>query len=88
MSLIFRAAYYLLEAISYLLLARIILSWIPQVRQSKFYGFIHQVTEPLLIPVRNLISKTKAANWPIDVSVIIIFILISIIQMLIARFAF
>ncbi|MCK5757850.1 MAG: YggT family protein [Clostridiales bacterium] len=88
MSLVFRATYYLLEAISYLLLARIILSWIPQVKQSKFYGFIHQVTEPLLVPVRKLISKTKAALWPIDVSVIIIFILIGIIQMLIARFAF
>ncbi len=88
MSLVFRATYYLLEAISYLLLARIILSWIPQVRQSKFYGFILQVTEPLLIPVRKLISKTKAALWPIDVSVIIIFILIGIIQMIIARFAF
>lgn len=88
MSLIFRATYYLLEAISYLLLARIILSWIPQIRQSKFYGFIHQVTEPLLIPVRKLISKTQAANWPIDISVIIIFVLIGIIQMLIAQFAF
>ncbi|MCD6323472.1 MAG: YggT family protein [Clostridiales bacterium] len=88
MSLVFRATYYLLEAISYLLLARIILSWIPQVKQSKFYGFIFQVTEPLLVPVRKLISKTKAALWPIDVSVIIIFILIGIIQMIIARFAF
>ncbi len=88
MSLVFRATYYLLEAISYLLLARIILSWIPQVKQSKFYGFIHQVTEPLLVPVRKLISKTKAALWPVDVSVIIIFILIGIIQMIIARFAF
>jgi len=85
MSLITRAVYYLLEFISYLLLARIILSWIPSLRESKFYGFIHQVTEPILVPVRKLLSKTKAANWPIDVSVIIVFILIGIIQMLLAR---
>lgn len=88
MSLIYRAAYYLLEAISYLLIARIILSWIPQVRQSKFYAFIHQVTEPLLIPVRKLLSRTKAAHWPIDISIIIIFVLIGIVQMIIAQFAF
>jgi len=88
MSLVYRAAYYLLEAISYLFLARIILSWIPQIRQSKFYEFLHQVTEPLLLPIRKLLSKTKAATWPIDISIIIVFVLIGIIQMLIAQFAF
>ncbi|MDX1357702.1 MAG: YggT family protein [Clostridia bacterium] len=82
MSLILRATYYLLEAISYLLLARVILSWIPQLRQSKFYGFIHQVTEPLLMPVRKLLSKTSAANWPFDISIIIVFLLLRFIRIL------
>ena len=36
-----------------ILLARVVFSWLPpHTRQNQFYGFVFEVTEPLLAPVR------------------------------------
>jgi YggT family protein len=86
MSLFLKAVYYLLEAISYMLLARILLSWFPRIRQSRFYAVLFQLTEPLLMPVRKLLMRTKAGNMPIDFSVIIVYLIIAVLQMLLWRF--
>ncbi|MFO7611057.1 MAG: YggT family protein [Clostridia bacterium] len=86
MSIFLRAIYYLLEAVSYMLIARVILSWLPQVRQSKFFAILYQLTEPLLMPIRKLLSMTKVGEMPIDLSVIITYLIIMVIQMIIVPF--
>lgn len=86
MSLFLRAIYYLLEAISYMLLARAILSWFPSVRQSKFYAILFQLTEPLLLPIRNFLSRTKAGTMPMDFSLIIAYVIVAILQAVLIRF--
>ncbi len=86
MSLFLRAVYYLLEAISYMLIARILLSWFPRVRQSRFYAVLFQLTEPLLAPVRNLLARTRAGAMPIDFSVIIVYLIIALLQMFLVQF--
>ncbi|MBN2557725.1 MAG: YggT family protein [Clostridia bacterium] len=86
MSIFLRAVYYLLEVVSYMLIARVLLSWFPQVRQSKFFAILFQLTEPLLMPIRKLLSRTKAGEMPIDLSVIIAYLIIAVIQMIIVPF--
>ncbi|HPJ23239.1 MAG TPA: YggT family protein [Clostridia bacterium] len=86
MSIWAKVIYYFLEAVSYMLIARILLSWFPQVRGSRFYEILVQLTEPLLIPIRRLLSRTRMASMPFDVSVIIVYLIIMILQMLIVQF--
>ena len=83
MSLWARTIYYFLEAVSYLLIARVLLSWIPQLRGTKFYELLFRVTEPLILPVRNLLSRTRLGNMPFDISVIVVYLLIMLLQILI-----
>ena len=86
MSIWAKVIYYFLEVISYMLIARILLSWFPQVRASRFYEILVQLTEPLLSPIRKLLSRTKMATMPIDISVIIVYLIIMVLQMLIVQF--
>jgi len=86
MSIWAKTLYYFLEVVSYILIARILLSWFPQIRNSRFYQILLQLTEPLLLPVRNLLSRTRLAEIPFDISVIIVYLIIMILQMVIVQF--
>ena len=78
MSLIKISAYYLIEAIEFLIIIRCILSWLP-LGQNKFSEFIYMLTEPVLGPVRTLMQKTFG-SMQIDFSPIIVFLLLGLIQ--------
>ena len=65
---------YILQAIFYLVIARVILSWIPLNPQNPFARLIYSITEPLLKPFR------FARIGMFDLSPILLFILISVIQ--------
>jgi len=47
--------YYALTAYYYIMIAYILMSWIPELRRSKFYGFVSSVTDPYLRIFRGLI---------------------------------
>lgn len=47
----------LIEIISLLLFVRAILSWFPNLRDSKIYGVFYMLTEPFLMPYRLLFDK-------------------------------
>ena len=67
------------------ILARVILSWIPGM-QNGFTAFIFNITEPVLKPIRTLLSKISFFNrMMIDFSPIAAFILLYIIEEIIAR---
>lgn len=63
-----------------LMLIRAILSWFPNLSGSKFYSFLYQLTEPLITPIRKLLSKTRFAYSMIDMSFLITFLLLFLIQ--------
>ncbi|MBN1623132.1 MAG: YggT family protein [Clostridia bacterium] len=86
MSIWAKVIYYFLEVISYMLIARMLLSWFPQIRASRFYEILVQLTEPLLSPVRKLLSRTRMATMPFDISVIVVYLIIMILQMVIVQF--
>lgn len=66
-----------LEIMGYLIFARVIISWLPIDKGNPIVQFIYQVTEPVLAPVRNLISKSSmGGGMMIDFSPIVVWLLI------------
>ena len=73
-----------IQVYSYLLLARIILSWIPNIdRGNAIVQFLYQATEPVLEPVRRNIPPLGM----IDISPILVFIGLSIVRSLLLGMA-
>ena len=65
---------------TYILLARIILSWIPhEPRRNPLIFWIYRVTEPVLGPARKLIPPIGM----VDVSPIVVFILLEMLRRLV-----
>ncbi|GAB4328015.1 MAG: hypothetical protein Kow00117_14650 [Phototrophicales bacterium] len=74
----------LLQLYSFILFARILLSWFPNVDYSNpIVRFLHDVTEPVLQPVRNFLQQQFPDMGPFDFSPIVVFIGIWILQSLV-----
>lgn len=86
MQLFLSALDILLRIIEGLIMIRIILSWFPIPRDNPLYRILYQLTEPILGPIRNLISKSAiGSNLMLDFSPIVAFILIDVIRNIIFR---
>ena len=67
-----------------LLVLRAIISWLPLGMDNPLVSFLYSVTEPVLAPVRNLLFKIPAMqNIPIDFSILVVFILLSLLRSII-----
>jgi len=74
----------LLGLYSLVLLARIILTWFPNVdRSNQIVNFLYQITEPVLEPVR----RTIPTLGNMDISPIVVFVGIRILQSLLLQAA-
>ncbi|MDK3161733.1 YggT family protein [Anaerolineae bacterium CFX9] len=79
MNAIFMLLYYALTAFQLILLARVLLSWFPNVdRSNPLVRFVFEITEPILQPIRNLMPR----DMMIDFSPLIVFLVISLLQRL------
>jgi drug/metabolite transporter (DMT)-like permease len=74
------AVYMVMEVGQFLLLVRAILSWFPNTSTSKLSYFLYEITEPLIEPVRKMISKTSLGDSILDFSFLITFFILIIIQ--------
>ena len=88
MSSIFGIIILLLQLYSYVLLARVLLSWIPNIDRSNptvdsIIRFIYDITEPILRPIRDMLPAT---NMGIDFSPLIVFVGITILIRILAGF--
>ena len=73
----------LLQAYLIIMFARIILSWFPVEPGSgmaSVYQFLYALTEPVLGPIRRIIPPLGAGGMGIDLSPIIVFFAITILQ--------
>ncbi len=61
---------------TFLILGRVILSWLPQYRYSQVGQFIYGITDPVMRPIQNLIPPLGM----IDISPIIAIIALQILQ--------
>jgi len=62
---------------SYLIIARIFLSWIPVNHHNPIVQFIYKVTEPILAPFRIILNL---GGTGFDLSPIIVFFLLNLLQ--------
>lgn len=77
MYFIARLFYGFYNAVSLLLLARAVMSWVVRDWSQPFPRFVHQVTEPILLPMRNLFYRLGLMNMGIDLSFLATWFLIS-----------
>lgn len=86
MGIFLKAIDYLLLIMEYAIFARVILSWLPMMRNNNLVRLIYQITEPILAPLRELISRSSiGANMIFDFSPVLAFLLIGLIRNLIYR---
>lgn len=79
----------LLNIYWFVLFARIILTWFPPPRAGiarTIVDLIHDVTEPVLRLVRGLIPPIRMGAMGLDLSPIIIFIVLGVLQSALCRF--
>ena len=74
------AVWYVSDIAQTLMLVRAILSWFPNIGGGKFSYFLYELTEPLILPVRKLLSKTSLGNSMIDIPFFITFLVLFLIQ--------
>ena len=74
---------FLLTVFQFVLLARVLLSWFPNVdRSNPIIRLLYDVTEPVLRPVREMLPQTGM----MDLSPLIVFLIISVLMRLLASF--
>ena len=67
---------------------RAIMSWLPLDEDSHLVSFVMMVTEPVIAPVRMLLDRFDwVQELPIDISFLVAFMLLSIVQMLLPTVA-
>ncbi|QSX06881.1 YggT family protein [Sedimentibacter sp. zth1] len=69
----------LIEIIEFAILVRILISYIPSLRFSKFSDIIYQITDPVLLPCKALLSRLGLGNGMLDFSPILAFLLLRVI---------
>ena len=85
MNSVFEILLIVLQVYGYVLLARALLSWIPNLDPSNpIVQVLYQVTEPVLEPIRRLIPPLGGM---IDISIIVAFFAIMTLQQLLQSLA-
>jgi YggT family protein len=77
-----RAVCVLLQALSALIFARVILEWIPVNAEhpvGRVRSFLRRITEPLLAPLRALIPPLRTGSVAIDLSPLILILLLNLL---------
>lgn len=70
----------LLQFYTYILLARVFMSWIPGLSQNPVGEMIYQVTEPVLAPIRGVLQQLLPPSMGMmDFSPIVVFLIINFI---------
>lgn len=77
--------YYLIQIFQYLILGRVIMSWISQDYKNPFVRFFYQTTEPMLSPIRQLLIKLGLGGSMFDFSPIAAILLFNILASIVIR---
>lgn len=73
----------LLEVLQFAMLVRAILSWLPLDDGNKIESFVFALTEPIIYPVRVLLSRFSSIQaMPIDFSFFITYIILIVLSTL------
>ena len=87
MSLIANAISYILDVMQFAIFAVVLMSWIPQARDSKFGEIIRLLTDPILMPIREFSNKLMGEKASmIDLSPLFAIIILNLLQKIVAGF--
>lgn len=76
MSAISQVIFLILRIFEFILLARVLLSWFPNVdRNNPIIQFLYDITEPVLRPIRDMLPP----NGMFDLSPLIAFLIIQVV---------
>ncbi|MEF9990937.1 MAG: YggT family protein [Romboutsia sp.] len=70
----------LLDVLTFIILIKCIMTWIPGATQNKLYEVFCVLTDPIEDPIRSIVYKY--VNGPIDFSPVIALLLIRVVQRL------
>ena len=71
-----------IRIVNILILARVLLSFFPNLRYSKITDFIYQLTEPILAPCRAILDKVGLNTGMVDFSPILAYMILRFVQLL------
>lgn len=84
MGFVFMILFWVLQLFNLALLARVLLSWFPDIdRSHPVIQFLYDITEPVLRPVREMLPQTGM----IDLSPLVVFLVIQVLLRLLSGFA-
>ena len=72
---------FLAQLMSWLIIGRALLSWFPDTRNHPLVDFLHQITDPVIVPIQRLVPRMGM----FDLSPMIAFIVLQIISVAIRR---
>lgn len=72
------------QVMEWLIIARVLLSWVPHNPGNSIFRFIYEITEPILSPFRRLLPM--GGGMPIDLSPILAFFALRLVESLVLRF--
>jgi YggT family protein len=70
------------QVLSAAILARVLLSWVPSLQQSRLGRFIYEITEPILGPIRRLIPPLGMLDLSPFIAMVVIQVLAQLFQRL------
>ncbi len=77
-SIVRRTALLLIEILQGLMLVMAIMSWVPQLRQSRLYQIVSMMVEPVIDPFRRLLWKIPGMDrFPLDLSFLAAWLVLS-----------
>lgn len=87
MGILTEVLFLLLRIFELLLLARVLMSWFPNIdRSNSLVQFLYDITEPVLRPVRNWLSSMGMGGM-IDFSPIVVFLVIQVLMTILPTLA-
>jgi len=84
MLLFFNFLQILTYVLSFLLIARVLVSWLAPTGGGGIVAFIYQVTEPILAPIRRLIPPTSGIDWSPLVALLLLGIVTRLLSQLVS----
>ncbi len=84
LELLRNVVYVALRALIFCLFLRAILSWLPDSDDWAISDFLFAITEPFLIPVRNLLDRSSFfSGLPIDLSLFVVTLILVVLSVFI-----
>ena len=78
-----RLVLFLVDIIQFAILARVILSFLPDLRYNRFTDMVYKVTDPIIKPCQTILYKLGLGNTMFDFSPVLAYFIIRIIVRLV-----